>query len=239
MALDIIEKIGLSGIGQVLFSIGKIVLIVLLAAIAVGLAIAVGYYFFRPLLYKIECHIYARRHGKYMMIGHDKAKIKKFRTKFFGLFGPIKQTKLCLLKRKVVLPTPNMELLYPTDKMNSPGLLNLLKYGEQDYTPCDVEIDYKKRDAEGNPTGATVKLIPMESDMKNWHLQEIKEGNDRNRPLSWLQEHQVIIAAGLVCLIIFAGFYFANVQFKLVFGTFANSMYQLKDTLLELNRCRV
>lgn len=239
MALNFnMDSMGLSQLGGILASIGKIILIVFVVTIIIGGTIAIAYYFFRPMLYRIKVNIYARRHGKYLLFGEDKAKIKKIRSKFWGLIGPVKQTKLQLLQRKIELPTPDFSMLYPNDLAKSPGTLNFLKYGERDYALCSLELDDVKKDKHGNDVG-NIRLVPMETDWTNWYLQEGKACEERNSPSDFLSKHQVIIAAGIVCIIMLAGFYTMYVMFKGQFMTFADASGQLATTLKELNQCRI
>jgi hypothetical protein len=221
---------GLDNLGQnmgqyaSMFSGAIKIFFIIMAVFIVGVAaFMVVYFFFRPMLFKIVCHVYAKRHGDFFSIGHDKARIKKVRAKFFGLLGPVVATKLVLFSRKVEIPVPDLEFLYPTDKKNSTGLLNLYKYGELDYTPCHIKI---------NSDG--ISLVPIESDILAWHLQSNEAVDRRNPTKNLLEKYQVVIAAGMVCVMVCGSMYFAYKYNQMAFSEYGKQMGNVAETLKSL-----
>jgi len=228
MAMDIMAGFGGSQIGQIFTTVGTILLYVLAGALVFGVFFVFGYFFFRPMMYRIHVNVFARRHGKYIQLGTDKAKIKKIRTKFFGLMGAVKQIKIQLLKRKINLPTPDFDKLYPNDLRNSPGTVNYLKFGEMDYALCDIELKDDK-----------VNLIPIETDMKGWHLQEIQDSRERNSPTDFFQRNQVVIIAGIGLLVVGIIMYGGFKWYQTIFDNLGTTLSHLDKTLEALNGCRV
>jgi len=213
----------------ILKNIGVILGYAAAGIIILGAGFVIVFFFFRPMLYKYNVMITAERQGNQVHIGADKGRIKKVRAGLFGLVGPVIKTQLDLLKRKVTLPTPAFDKVYPNDMRNSPGTLILTKRGERDYRVSRIKLDNE----------ALQTIEPLDDNLINFVINETKAVRDRNKPENFLSQYGHIIAVGAIIIILFGGLYAAFQYYQAIFDGIGGAASQLAETLEGLNRCRV
>jgi len=269
MGLENLGNFGIGSVGPIFLNVAKILLIFFAIILLTSIVFGVAYYFFRPMLYRIDVSIIAERQGHQVNLGSDKGRVRKIRRDFFGFFGPVVRTRLELLKRKVRLPTPPSDKVYPNDLRNSPGTIILTKRGEKDYRISDLkDIATKKLKDKGVKEEKDIKKIvdealnfvqsqeysytdlsidsqasaliePLDDNLIDFVINEVIAVDNRNKPSDWLQRNQVIIAAGMVVILVGMGFYVSYKYHHILLDSLGSAVKTAGDKFESFNQCKI